>query len=533
MPKTGQRAPSSTSTSFFDIMQDHQSVLQWNALQSIHTSYHYKNQPSLYYQPSPREAMSNRYSKLHIFNHSRVIYNDNNNDDNDSEAFYLNANWITTYRRRSSFENDLQETQRVCADHQDTIYQQIQKQYPQLNIQTATKYDRYPFIIGEAPTYFALNNFFHLLQTHQIKQIVCLTPLTENGKEKATSYWPACLQTTIHMGHWSVTLLNETQHYQGALIVRTLEIKRTLNNMKSPFEPVEHIMMMHSQNTNHNTSYGPIINNSTTHHNNDNGINDNNDDDENIARWYQPFQVKHYQYVEWNDHHVPSDINTLMNVVKLIQNDTQQFMDHAVYGTDQETSARPRLLSINQKHLLHPMFVHCSAGIGRSGAFVAIFNLLLIHSRDVFGMVNWLRTQRAGVVQNYAQYALIHQVVRLWHQQLKARYPNYKKNLLIRRNSSDVCDRPLCNAASSPKTSDTSMSPTIASSTPSSSSLSCPKYIVESKRLTLGRQLVQPINPTLSMNSITDNHPIHDSSNLSKTSLPSHRRFVMITAKYE
>ena len=59
--------------------------------------------------------------------------------------------------------------------------------------------------------------------------------------------------------------------------------------------------------------------------------------------------------------------------------------------------------------------VHCSAGVGRTGAFIAIDQLLQnIHNRDyvdVFGTVYSLRKNRQVMVFNKDQYIFIYKVI--------------------------------------------------------------------------------------------------------------------------
>ncbi|KAE9553035.1 hypothetical protein FO519_003754 [Halicephalobus sp. NKZ332] len=64
-----------------------------------------------------------------------------------------------------------------------------------------------------------------------------------------------------------------------------------------------------------------------------------------------------------------------------------------------------------------PILVHCSAGVGRTGVFIAIDQLLdNLENRedlDIFGVVNSLREQRQNMVQNIDQYATIYDVIAL------------------------------------------------------------------------------------------------------------------------
>lgn len=63
--------------------------------------------------------------------------------------------------------------------------------------------------------------------------------------------------------------------------------------------------------------------------------------------------------------------------------------------------------------------VHCSAGCGRTGTFIAIDSLLdqcmEKGKADIFGYVSQLRDARGGMIQNSAQYRFIYRALATWH----------------------------------------------------------------------------------------------------------------------
>jgi len=108
--------------------------------------------------------------------------------------------------------------------------------------------------------------------------------------------------------------------------------------------------------------------------------------------------VTHYQWVGWPDHGTPleADVPVLENFVDIMY---------------QERTANPN----------SPVVIHCSAGIGRSGTLIALYNLDIIlrenlHDLEkvrlsVFGVVRRLREQRWGMVNTADQYSFIYRVI--------------------------------------------------------------------------------------------------------------------------
>lgn len=70
-----------------------------------------------------------------------------------------------------------------------------------------------------------------------------------------------------------------------------------------------------------------------------------------------------------------------------------------------------------------PVIVHCSAGIGRTGCFIAILNgiqqLKYNNSVDILAILCSLRLNRGGMVQTAEQYELIHRVLSLYTERVK------------------------------------------------------------------------------------------------------------------
>jgi cadherin 5 type 2 (VE-cadherin) len=98
-------------------------------------------------------------------------------------------------------------------------------------------------------------------------------------------------------------------------------------------------------------------------------------------------KIKHFHFTTWPDFGVPEPPQTLVRFVRA-------YRQHL---TPDQT----------------PVVVHCSAGVGRSGTFIALDRILqqILHSDvvDIFGIVYEMRRERVWMVQTEQQYICIHQ----------------------------------------------------------------------------------------------------------------------------
>ncbi|XP_029418032.1 receptor-type tyrosine-protein phosphatase V-like [Nannospalax galili] len=99
-------------------------------------------------------------------------------------------------------------------------------------------------------------------------------------------------------------------------------------------------------------------------------------------------QVKQLQFTTWPDHSVPETPSSLLTFVELVQEQVR-----ATQGKG-------------------PILVHCSAGVGRTGTFVALLRLLQQIEEeqvvDVFNAVYTLRLHRPLMIQTPSQYIFLH-----------------------------------------------------------------------------------------------------------------------------
>ena len=100
------------------------------------------------------------------------------------------------------------------------------------------------------------------------------------------------------------------------------------------------------------------------------------------------------QYVEWPDHGTPNNSKIIRKLIDIMEKERVN-----------------NSLSLENDHIV----VHCSAGIGRTGTFLAIYSAL--HYFDSCGIANIheivknLRDQRMLMVQSFEQYTFIYKVL--------------------------------------------------------------------------------------------------------------------------
>ncbi|KAJ8257210.1 hypothetical protein GJAV_G00183100 [Gymnothorax javanicus] len=109
-------------------------------------------------------------------------------------------------------------------------------------------------------------------------------------------------------------------------------------------------------------------------------------------------QVRHYWYSSWRDHQTPDCAEPLLRLVWDVQR-----------RRDELTQPGPTV-------------VHCSAGIGRTGCFIAssigCLQLKCTGQVDVLGIVCRLRLDRGGMIQTSEQYQFLYLTLSLYSCQL-------------------------------------------------------------------------------------------------------------------
>lgn len=101
--------------------------------------------------------------------------------------------------------------------------------------------------------------------------------------------------------------------------------------------------------------------------------------------------LRQFHFTSWPDHGVPDTTDLLINFRYLVRDYMKQIPPES------------------------PILVHCSAGVGRTGTFIAIDRLIYQieneNTVDVYGIVYDLRMHRPLMVQTEDQYVFLNQCV--------------------------------------------------------------------------------------------------------------------------
>ena len=114
--------------------------------------------------------------------------------------------------------------------------------------------------------------------------------------------------------------------------------------------------------------------------------------------------MQHVQVKGWGDYSIPDTTSTLLSIIQKVR----------------ELSASSSPVPFLRTHVdTPPILVHCSAGVGRTGTFIATYrhtasinNMALFSRPSVWDTVVDMRKARPKMVQKKEQYLYVYQCIR-------------------------------------------------------------------------------------------------------------------------
>ena len=232
---------------------------------------------------------------------------------------------------------------------------------------SSNEHHKAEYISCQAPVPATFYDFWRMVVEQKISIIVMLTNLIEGEKQKAHQYWPNHGEKKRFK---NLIISSVSSNFFNSLAIRYFRIY-----VISP-------------------SNGKVI----------------------MKR-----DIYHLQFTEWDDMSVPASSFGIRQLTQLTN-----FCYHDILSKSKANHSTNSSGNSSDAAELNPIVVHCSAGIGRAGTFIAIHQAInqlfiglsndlspkdIVNSINIPTIVQILRSQRMGMVQTYDQYYFIYQTL--------------------------------------------------------------------------------------------------------------------------
>ncbi|KHN88898.1 Receptor-type tyrosine-protein phosphatase alpha [Toxocara canis] len=311
----------------------------------------------------------NRYNDIKAFDATRVKLSQIGGD---SSSDYINANFVKGYKGRKTF------------------------------------------IATQGPVDTTVDDFWRMIWEHNVSVIVMVANLFERSRSQCSKYWPdetpkiydglevRPVESTYYSDYavrsFDITPQKGTANgsalgHSAAVCCETVDahldaVAVTVNTSRCSSVRASRESILDSEYAN-----VPQVNADSTRASRTSTTLTATRDADSAARSPEVRKVTQYHYTSWNDLQAPECTTGLLRFLSKLR----------------------KLHDFNNS----PVVVHCSAGVGRTGTFIALDSLLdqCIEEgkADVFGFVSEMRKQRNIMVQNYEQYVFIYKALAEWY----------------------------------------------------------------------------------------------------------------------
>ncbi|KAF5290048.1 hypothetical protein FQA39_LY14829 [Lamprigera yunnana] len=247
-------------------------------------------------------------------------------------------------------------------------------------------YSETAYIATQGPMEHTCEDFWEMVWTSQSKCIVMLTGLIEKGKSKCELYFPLGKTVSDATSYYKITTIK----LQDRFMFDAANWKKYESEVVS-FEELNEL------------KYGSY---NITFCGKEN-LGECTIRKLNLSKNSESRRIYHYWFSTWQDHKMANPEQVLQVALHILEL-VNSFDNNSINNGDNQ---------------LLPIIVHCSAGIGRTGCFLAILNgiqqLKSNFNVDILAILCSLRLSRGGMVQTAEQYELIHRVLSLYTEQLQ------------------------------------------------------------------------------------------------------------------
>ncbi|XP_063722951.1 uncharacterized protein LOC134851006 isoform X3 [Symsagittifera roscoffensis] len=239
-------------------------------------------------------------------------------------------------------------------------------------------------IQGPDQSYY-INQFWQIVYEYNCDVLIMLASFNVSSGKDGVQYWPDFDDhegATQVYGNYTVTMTDKRSIY-SYMDHRVFQVT---------FTPVNNNYESSSQSENNTGNEEDEIKRSRNSNNSQSDSSSTSSgagQDQNMSEPGETKIVHHFHFTMWNDYGIPTDTSSFWSFM-----DTAMAYHESVHA---------------------PVLVHCRAGIGRTGTFIAAHYLREMlerdHKVDVHRFVWQLRAQRKKFVQKVCQYRFIHQAL--------------------------------------------------------------------------------------------------------------------------
>uniref|UniRef100_A0A914UIX6 protein-tyrosine-phosphatase n=1 Tax=Plectus sambesii TaxID=2011161 RepID=A0A914UIX6_9BILA len=239
------------------------------------------------------------------------------------------------------------------------------------------------FIAAQGPLDQTVGDFWRMIWEHKVQIVVMVSNLFEKYRVQCSKYWPD--EEAVTYENMEVRPVEAT--YYADYAVRVFELRRPSGVANGNGSLDHHGSAQQQQRQSHiyDSVAGAMAADRTSSR--------LSAETEFGGRTPDVRTVVQYHYTGWNDYRAPECTTGLLRFLCKLR----------------------RLEEFNDS----PVVVHCSAGVGRTGTFIAIDGVLdqCIEEgkADVFGFVSTLRRQRNFMVQSLEQYVFVYKALAEWY----------------------------------------------------------------------------------------------------------------------
>jgi len=268
------------------------------------------------------------------------------------------------------------------------------------------------YICSQAPLQGTMGDFWRMIWQQKVSFIVMITKLQEKDRTKADRYWPASIGSSYQYDSIKVNFVKEKILHDGGLTIRTFYIGQS-TSAATGSETVEHDGHVSFSGSASGETPEDSFTDSTGSGTRSGGSGEVwSEEDSPSEERELTLSEKRRKEKEFEE-----ECERDTSLRKVVQLHCTEWPDQGIPPSTKSMISLMHELDVRsdptEREL--PICVHCSAGIGRTGTFIAIrmciTNWLVGEKVDIFQTVKHLRDQRQGSVQTKEQYRFIYVAV--------------------------------------------------------------------------------------------------------------------------